>query len=332
MNKFTNEDYLKGIILFGLNAATYKMGLGKTLLEFAKEGKNEVHWGELSEAYLNQYIARLTNNPMPQQNIANRQTKMERFVKELQLGKYNHAQTVKRVADEGFIDVVPRFQTIGTSKSIIGDYFYEIHDKERLVLKDSLLDFTTEQFKTLDEEMEARWGLLEGAFMINQSNFHLANDIRDIYLEEGYERKSLTSNIPFLSGYQGNTCFYCGEPLSGTTHVDHVLPRQVINHDEIWNLVLSHKDCNLLKSDKVVGEHFIIKLIHRNENIMGSNHPWKKKIADALGSTPRKRSASLNKHYDNIKTVLGKNYWGGSENYNPATDPFFRKLITALNN
>ena len=74
------------------------------------------------------------------------------------------------------------------------------------------------------------------------------------------------------------------------------------------------------------------KLIARNENIMGSNHPWKYKISTALGTTSRKRAFSLNKHYENVKKVLVSYYWGGSESYNPGTDPFYRRLITALNN
>ena len=160
----------------------------------------------------------------------------------------------------------------------------------------------------------------------------MANDIRDIYLKDGYQRTNLTSNIPFLKGYQGNTCFYCGEAIDDTIHVDHVLPRQVVNHDEIWNLVLSHADCNLLKSDKVVGPHFIDKLVARNENIMGSNHPWKHKIAKSLGDTPQRRKSTLREHYHNVKTVLGNYYWGGSDSYNPATDPFYKRLITVLNN
>lgn len=86
------------------------------------------------------------------------------------------------------------------------------------------------------------------------------------------------------------------------------------------------------QSFRLVGKHFIEKLIARNENIMGSNHPWKAKIAAALGSTPKQRAASLLKHYQNVSTVIGTNYWGGSASYNPATDPFYKKLITALNN
>ena len=135
-----------------------------------------------------------------------------------------------------------------------------------------------------------------------------------------------------MSGYQGNICFYCGELLYDDIHVDHVLPRQVLNHDEVWNLVLTHRDCNLLKSDKLVGPHFIQKLIARNENIMGSNHPWKYKISSELGNTPQRRKQSLHRHYENVKTVLGSNWWGGSASYNPASDPFYRRLITVLNN
>ena len=57
------------------------------------------------------------------------------------------------------------------------------------------------------------------------------NDIRDIYLRDGYKRKNII-NVPFLNGYQNNTCFYCSEPMdSNDIHVDHVLPRQIICND-----------------------------------------------------------------------------------------------------
>ncbi|PSU36197.1 HNH endonuclease [Photobacterium lutimaris] len=329
---FTNEDFFKGIILFGLNNATYKMGLAQTLLKASRSKQNVIYWGDLAESYFDSYLTRLETNPMPQQGNPNRLTKMERIVKEFQLGVTNRNEAIKKVADTAFEDVVPRFQTIGTDKRIVADYFYEIDTNNKLVLKDTLLNFEEDQLDTLDSEIMARWGLLEGAFSINQSDFKLANDIREIYLKDGYDRKALTNNIPFLSGYQGNTCFYCGEPMGSDIHVDHVLPRQVVSHDEIWNLVLAHKDCNLLKSDRLVGKHFIEKLIKRNENIMGSNHPWKAQISNDLGTTPRRRAMSLQRHYDNVKTVLGQYYWGGTESYNPATDPFFRRLITVLNN
>ena len=39
------------------------------------------------------------------------------------------------------------------------------------------------------------------------------------------------------------------------------------------DLVLSHRLCNLHKSDSLVGKHYLQKLLARNENIIGSNHP-----------------------------------------------------------
>nr|WP_255537884.1 HNH endonuclease [Motiliproteus sp. SC1-56] len=259
---------------------------------------------------------------------------MERICGDLASGRITYAGAVKKVSEDAFNDVVPRFQTIGTDKQIAGSLFYEAHFGKRLVLTDELLTISDTSFPELDSELTARWNLLEGAFAISQSQqeYQLANDIREIYLASGYDRKPLTHNIQFLQGYQGNTCFYCGQPMDGKIHVDHLLPRQVISHDEVWNLVLSHGDCNLQKGDYLVGPHFVEKLIKRNENIMGSNHPWKQKIATQLGTTPRRRRSKTERHYENMKSVLGRYYWGGTEGYNPATDPFYTRLITVLNN
>ncbi len=330
--EFDKLDYWKAIVLYGLNASTYKMSFGISLINAARENKNEIYWDDLSKSFLNNYEKRLETNPMPQLSNSNRLTEMEKITRTLQIGKINRTQAIEQVGRNAFDDVVHRFQTIGMDKRIAKDMFYETHFGNKLILKDSLLSFTEHQLNELEEEILARWSLLEGAFEINKENFALANDIRDIYLLKGHERKNLTTNIPFLSGYQGNICFYCGEPMT-TVHVDHVLARQVLLHDEVWNLVLAHADCNMLKSDRLVAEHYIIKLIARNENIMGSNHPWKKKIKDAVGNTPNDRASNLRKHYENVKVVLGiNNYWGGNANFRPDQDPFFRRLITKLNN
>ena len=329
---FSDKDYWKGIILYGLNVATYKIALGKTLLDFASKGSNEVSWSDLSRAYLATYEERLREDGMPQLNNASRLSVMERILRGMNNGALTYEQAVNEVATSAFNDVIPRFQTIGRDRNIVRDKFYETEFGQRLVLKDSLLSITDTSRLELEQELDTRWALLEGAFTMKRTQFRLTNDIRDIYLADGYKRKEIASNIPFLDGYQNNTCFYCSEPIeAGDMHVDHVLPRQVMNHDEIWNLVLSHSTCNLSKSDHLVGKHYIEKLIVRNENIMGSNHPWKHKILEQLGHTPSKRRVALERHYDNVKAVLGANWWGGIDHYDPSTDPFYRSLITQLN-
>ena len=57
--KFDDADLWKGIILFGLNAATYKMALAKVLLNFAQKGKSKIDWDVLSGAFLKEYIFRV---------------------------------------------------------------------------------------------------------------------------------------------------------------------------------------------------------------------------------------------------------------------------------
>ena len=244
---------------------------------------------------------------------------------------YNRA--LEMIGVEAFIDVIPRFQTIGTDKTIIGEKFYHFDFGNKLYLHDSLFKIVESDKLNLLSEIDARWSLLEGAFKINQGDWTLSNDIREMYITSGYERKPLSSNIPFLKGYQGNVCFYCGEKIEDSDiHVDHVLPRQVLRHDEIWNLVLSHSLCNLHKDDFLVGKHYLEKLILRNENIMGSNHPWKKKISETLGSTKTERLKNTLKHYEDVKVVLNNRYWENSPSYNRETDPFYKRLITVINN
>jgi len=333
MDKFEDVDYWKGIVLYGLNQATYKIALGKTILELASQDKEAVEWDHLSNIYLDTYIERLKTNYNPQQSNPSRKTKMERIIDSLNKGIIDYKEAINLVATEGFNDVVPRFQTIGTDKDIVGDKFYHFDFGKKLYLHDATFLINETSNQELTDELDARWSLLEGAFSLAHGDFKLSNDVRDVYLENSYTRTNITGNIPFLQGYQGNTCFYCGERIGDKdVHVDHVLPRQFIQHDEIWNLVLSHSICNMNKNDSLIGKHYFDKLVARNENIMGSNHPWKKKIADALGDTPVKRNKSMLYHYENAKIVLKNNYWENSPHYNRETDPFFKRLITKLNN
>jgi hypothetical protein len=329
MNDFSSEEYWKAIILYGLNASTYKIAFGKTLLALCDQRKNKVSWETLSKEFLNQYQIRLgVENPMPQLDNSSRKTVMERVVESMQFN-LSLDQAIAEVGKSAFGDVIHRFDNLAGIDDVKG-MFYRFEDGKYIELTDELFLIHANHLSEVEEELNARWSLLEGAFSMVGHDYQLSNDIRSIYLQNATERKNLTTQIPFLQGYQGNVCFYCGESLHNTTtHVDHVLPRQVLLHDEIWNLVLSHDHCNQSKLDAIVGLYYIEKLHRRNENIMRSNHPWKKKIEFALGASDEKRKSKLLWHYENVKNVIGHtHYWGGVKNYNPEVDPFYRKFIS----
>jgi len=332
MSDFSAEDYWRAIILYGLNQATYKIALGKSLIALCEKEKTVFDWSDLSSEFLRQYRHRLNSaNPMPQQAISSRRTVMEKVVSELQLGLLNETDAVEKVGIDAFNDVIHRFHTVLGLNDTQGK-FYSVNFGRSVTLTDDLYRIVESSKSSLLDELNSRWSLLEGAFSIKVGNYQLANEIRETYLLRGTERKSLTKNIPFLQGYQGNVCFYCGEEIvESDIHVDHVLPRQVVHHDELWNLVLAHRLCNERKSDSLVPLHFMTKLIARNENIIGSNHPWKAKLIAQLGESKTKRQAELRRHFESVKNVLGPTWWE-SENYSPATDPFYRRLITRINN
>jgi hypothetical protein len=333
MKDFNDEDFWRSIILYGLNQSTYKIALGKTLISLADQNYTTVKWDTLSLEFLKQYQERLNiEEPMPQLADPLKRTFMERAVRKLELGTTDIDETISSVGKEGFNDVIKRFHNIGRFNDFQGK-FYSFDFGKSISLTDNLHNIVEKQRNAISDELDARWALLEGAFAIKADNFELANEIIDIYLLKGTKRKNLTNIIPFLQGYQGNTCFYCGQEIDEDDyHVDHVLPRLILNHDQIWNLVLSHSTCNLSKSTKLVGKHFMEKLIFRNENIMGSNHPWKNKISFELGRTKKQRAFNLLKDYENVKIVLGDHYWGGIDSYNPMNDDFYKRLITVLNN
>jgi hypothetical protein len=183
--QFENIDYWKAIVLYGLNAATYKIALGKTIIEFTDEGRSTIEWPDLAKKYLDNYINRLAENPKPQQSNAARLTVMERIVRALHSGQINYNHAVERVATEAFNDVIPRFQTIGSNKEIVASRFYHFDHGSKLYLRDAVFEISEQNKIELLDELEARWSLLEGAFSIAHGDYELSNDIRDIYLRNG---------------------------------------------------------------------------------------------------------------------------------------------------
>ena len=133
-----------------------------------------------------------------------------------------------------------------------------------------------------------------------------------------------------LHGYRAGRCFYCGEPIgAGDGHVDHVIPRQLLMHDEPWNLVLAHGFCNAQKSDALVGDTYIEALVDRNEHLIASNHPLKRHIVAQLGATPGQRRRAVLGTYGDAKLVIPYT-WGGLRGVVPRTDPFYEAVMRSL--
>lgn len=93
-------------------------------------------------------------------------------------------------------------------------------------------------------------------------------------------------------------------------HVDYVIPRAFLYHEELWNLILSHDNCNEQKSDSLHSRYYIKKLVDRNERLIKSNYPLSQGIKATLGDTPDKRQREIFRIYDEILNVVTEKMYG----------------------
>lgn len=304
----TPQDYWRAIVLYGNNVATYKLALADCLIAFAEQRMTHVSRHELAQAFFVRYRDRLVNG-LPQQSNPARKTVLERTVAAYQTGQLTETAAIEQVARQGFGDVVPRFHTVNGAPVPLT--FYE-QTATGLVLTDALLSLFSERLRPdLQSEVASRWDLVEAAFAMHLPVEVLGTNEHTFYRTNGYERVDITSTHPVLNGYQNGLCFYCGEPLDeagslggALVHVDHVIPRTFLQHDEIWNLVLAHSACNLAKSAQLPALRYVERLYKRNEYYIASNHPIRRQLIRQLGNTPTTRRSFLQQVYAEAARVL----------------------------
>lgn len=315
----TMQDYWRAIVLYGKYVATYKVALAACLISFAEAGTTRVTMSELAAAFFHCYRERLANS-QPQQSNPARKTILERTVEAYHTGMLSETGAIEQVAQQGFGDVVPRFHTVNGAPLTV--QFYETTN-QGLVLTDSLLTLFHETARVdLQREVASRWDLLEAAFAMHLPVEVLGTDAHMLYRTNGSERVDITGCVPVLNGYQNGSCFYCGDFLdidfdtdhtdqtdhavyiANAVHVDHVIPRTFLRHDEIWNLVLAHDACNLAKRALLPAYSYLEKLYERNEYYIASNHPIKRHLLQQTGETSAKRRQFLEQTYREAERVL----------------------------
>jgi hypothetical protein len=332
MEELTDKDYWYFLISFGKNAATYKPAWGKVLADYGKTNSDKkIRLSELAEKLFDNYNERTKINPMPQMGQLGKKTVMEHKLEEFRLGIINKEKAVKEVTENVKVMVAQKFHTLNGLP--IPRPFYTLSDDGNTVeLNSSLFNvFADNQNLHLFDDMASRWDALEIGYSQMQKSFSLDINLEkegQEYILNKEERKDLTPLRPILNEYQQNTCFYCGLELHGKIHVDHVIPYQAILHNQIWNLVLSHEECNENKLDNIPSQKFIEKLKQRNELMYRSDLFLKQLFEKQIGKTSKERGESVDKQYSYAKRKIIR-MWGGHETYDPSADEKWKKYVRA---
>ena len=309
------ESQWRALILFGKNSATYKFAFAKSLLELVDKETTKISLTELSKPFSKNIIEHLKENDKQGNSKSSSFLNVCRnHIK----GEISDNELWSKTEKLGFVNVVDAFQNLNGAQ--IPDIFFEKNyksGKKEIVIKDNLLKLKESfHFQNFNQEVEARWNLVETAWNLNLNPKLLEvkydEDKSLFFLENDFMRRTdITSVRNSLNGYQKGKCFYSFQDISVVSgsanlcEVDHFFPH--INktiHNEfganingVWNLVLANKDVNRNKSAKIPEKRFLQRLFNRNEFYIQSKHPLAETIINQTGNTKQKRIEFLNKQY-----------------------------------
>ncbi len=305
MSDVSNDLLWRGVIRFGKNQATYKMALGHLLINYAKRNFEKIPMDDVASDFFQFYLPHVRpKEGMPrtrQLKQPRKDSSIEKAVWGYDSGKFTESQTIKFVKDNCLLAphvVIPRFNMIQQKK--IHAPFYR-WDKSNLYLNDNILDiFSLKENQYLGEQVLSRFDLLQYTFSQSEFASNMTYDKNLEHIMNMQTRTNITKFKPALSGFQDDKCFLCGHSYQDDpTEVDHLIPYDIVGHDEIWNLEVAHKLCNGDKLDDMPHRQYMDRIIKRNEALMASEHPLKQKMQLEAGKTPQERRSRVENAYKN---------------------------------
>ena len=310
------ESQWRAIILFGKNSATYKFAFAKSLLGLIEKEKTKISLDELAIPFANSVIEYLKKSD--KQGSASSSKFLEgcrSYINETISKEELYGLTEKY----GFVNVVDAFQNV--NGGTIPNPFYEKNynkGKKEIVVTDNLLKIKELfQYRNLEQEVDARWNLVETAWnlQINPNLLEVKYDENKsfFFIESNLMRRiDITSVRDSLNGYQKGKCFYSFQDISinkndlNICEVDHFLPhKNKLDHSEnganingVWNLVLAESSINLNKKARIPEMKFLQRLFNRNEFYIESKHPLAETIINQTGPTKETRRRFLEAQYN----------------------------------
>ena len=181
---------------------------------------------------------------------------MEKIRRKVLSGVFGHAA-------RSTSSVVPRFQNTGKRNVVENRLFYEYDDdKQEIYLNKTAFGFFKKNHYALKWATYASW----------VKHLEKVNTTPKLISKLSWNRKrmSLNKHLNNLRKTQ-DCCFYCGDLLEARhIDVDHFIPWSYIFSDDVWNLTLACKRCNLKKSNSLANKEFLKYLINRNKAQMST--------------------------------------------------------------
>ncbi len=292
---------------------TYKFALARSLLDHCNEQNSKlfVSYDEIAQDFFEYYWKqeckyRLRQGPKNQPpiiiDIIRKEFPIEDTYPSYEKICKKHPNKVrnciKKISEECFDDVIPRFQKNGDklyTYKITKEYKDSADNKEidpddGITLKKHTVNVLHKNYHPLYRATILGW-----VRFLENRNFGMPNLTRKI--DGRFKPSRNLSQFRKILLCFFDTCFYCRQSLAGRKiHVDHLLPFDYVSENEMWNLVVACQKCNCEKSSSLPRPEYVARLIRRNE--------WygkKIKKLDDSTQTLTNGNQDIESHYDNAK-------------------------------
>lgn len=281
-------------------------------MELAPSGKSSITLEELAKPYTKHLCEHLLYAP---KQVTSGRSKFLQACKDFNAEMITYDELITITTKLGFQNVIDAFHNVNRAEIPIK--FYEKNyngSSKKIILTDAIFQLnelpTKENFAN---EVQSRWNLVETAWELginrNLLSVNYDDTKKQLFVNDAFRRKDITSARGALNGYQKGKCFYCYDDIMVTDDtenscdVDHFYPHTLqkympdINLDGIWNLVLTCQHCNRGKNGKfaqIPVIKYLERLYKRNEFLISSHHPLRETIIKQTGKTEPERKTFLN--------------------------------------
>ncbi|WP_290697444.1 HNH endonuclease domain-containing protein [Amphritea sp.] len=312
----TLESYWRSIILFGRNSASYKFALAKSLIELSSENDSDlITLEQLAEPFSRHLCEHLRSVDTQGTRSSG---KFLNVCREFNSDRLSKDELLAQTAKLGFVNVIDAFHVVNNSDVPARFFVDERRVNKGVRVTEALYElFSKDGNKSLIDEAESRWRLVETAWELNISRNLISVEHDDeagrLITQTNNKRIDITSSRDALNGYQRGKCLYCFGAISlsaGTddlADVDHFFPHMLKhtgefhNLDGVWNLALACQSCNRGEDGKharLPAVALLKRLHQRNEYLITSHHPLRETLIRQIGSDEQSRSRFLQDCYD----------------------------------
>lgn len=313
------ENYWRSVILFGKNVASYKFALAKSLLELHTKPNDLVLLEDLAPHFAKHLCEHLKHSP---KQITSKSSKFLESCLAYNSQEITHSTLIEATVKGGFNNVIDAFHIVNSGEIEKRFFVDERRASKGIRLTENLFELANStQFENFENEIEARWRLVEEAWRLgiskNLISVQYDSAEQALFTLSQNRRVDITSCRDSLNGYQKGHCFYCNSSISTQKYstdladVDHFLPfkwlvERVPNINGVWNLVLACKRCNgaAEKGTKIPTLNFLKKLHRRNEYFINSHLPLRETLIQQTGKTEQARNHFLQSQYNTAKALL----------------------------